>query len=218
MEPEPLPNNSKSEKINKNIMYEQNCGIWKTVVDFRFKIFASFLTLTSLLAVGFINTTGKNDKLVLSIIFAILGIVLTLTMWIMEFRNRVLYREALHFGTDLELDEQFSNGIMTRLVNSHKISTMKHFKDELWKNVRPKNIFKTALTQSKMFDIIFVVTFIFWLLLFFYTLFAYQISTTRQDEKEKIGIQKNCANTATEEIHKKSRDLAHYCGEATTCK
>lgn len=206
MDQDPLPNNSKLEQITKNSMYEQTCGIWKTLVDFRFKIFASFLTLTSLLAVGFVSTFGESNKLGLPITFAILGMVLTLTMWIIEYRNRVLYREALHFGKDLELDGKFSSGILTVMDDSWKKSTTNTFIKELRQNINPKNIFKTPLTQSKMFDIIFIVMFIVWFLVFFYTVFVSPISITKPDEREKLGIQKCCTITATEEIHKKGKD------------
>ena len=176
---EPLPDNSKSEQITKKSMYEQTCGIWKTLVDFRFKIFASFLTLTSLLAVGLVSTLGENNKQCLSIIFAILGVVLTLTMWIIEYRNRILYRAALHFGKHLESDEKFSSGILTVMDNSWENSTISTFRKEFWKNINPTTFFKTPLTQSKMFDVIFIVMFIVWFFVFLYTVFAPTIPTTQ---------------------------------------
>ena len=120
---------------------------WRFLVDVRFKMLGFFLTLITGLGIAF---TFSEDDAVRGVIY-IAGLVSSFSIWIMELRNRTLYRTILERGVELELLLKIIDGQYQRLQQSWKKDTKKGF----------------IFTQSNVIDTLCITIIILWLYVIF---------------------------------------------------
>lgn len=128
---------------NLRIEYPEVCANWRFLVDVRFKILGFFFTLITGLGIAF--TYSENDT-VKGVIF-IGGFVSIFSIYILELRNRTLYRTILRRGVYLESLLKIADGQFQGLNQSWKKDNKKGF----------------LLTQSHVIDTLFITLAIIWL-------------------------------------------------------
>lgn len=85
-------------------IYEQTCSTWRMLVDVRFKLFALVPT-ASLLSLATIFGGGDSTRLLsthMRLLFAILGLVVTVGLLIYELRNSQLHDDLISRGRKIE--------------------------------------------------------------------------------------------------------------------
>ena len=85
-------------------IYEQTCSTWRMLVDVRFKLFALVPT-ASLLSLATVFGGGDATKLLsprMRLLFAILGLVVTVGLLIYELRNSQLHDDLISRARKIE--------------------------------------------------------------------------------------------------------------------
>lgn len=85
-------------------IYEQTCSTWRMLVDVRFKLFA-FVPTASLLSLATIFGGGDATTLLspsLRLLFAVLGLVVTIGLLIYELRNSQLHDDLISRARKIE--------------------------------------------------------------------------------------------------------------------
>jgi hypothetical protein len=101
-------------------LYEQTCTTWRMLVDVRFKLFALVPTL-SLISLATVFGGGDATKYFspkLRLLFACLGLVVTLGLLIYELRNSQLHDDLISRGRKIE-DEL---GVDTGVFRGRKVA------------------------------------------------------------------------------------------------
>jgi hypothetical protein len=94
-------------------LYEQTCATWRMLVDVRFKLFALVPTL-SLISLATVFGGGDPTKYfspTLRLLFAILGLVVTLGLLIYELRNSQLHDDLISRGRKIEDELGVDTGV-----------------------------------------------------------------------------------------------------------
>lgn len=85
-------------------IYEQTCSTWRMLVDVRFKLFALVPT-ASLLSLATVFAGGDTTRLLsphIRLLFAVLGLVVTVGLLIYELRNSQLHDDLISRGRKIE--------------------------------------------------------------------------------------------------------------------
>jgi hypothetical protein len=101
-------------------LYEQTCTTWRMLVDVRFKLFALVPTL-SLISLATVFGGGDATKYFspkLRLLFACLGLLVTLGLLIYELRNSQLHDDLISRGRKIE-DEL---GVDTGVFRGRKVA------------------------------------------------------------------------------------------------
>jgi hypothetical protein len=106
--------------MDKKDFYSEIGTNYRYFLDWRHKLLAGYLVTVAGLAIAFSWALTNNTIKPLSWIILLLGLIITLVFWGLEFRNRDLYHVCQKAGSQIEQKEGIDNGqgIYTALDNS----------------------------------------------------------------------------------------------------
>lgn len=94
-------------------LYDQTCITWRTLIDVRFKLLALVptLSLISLATVFGIGDAAKHIFLQLRLLFAFLGLIVTIGLLIYDLRNSQLHDDLISRGRKIEDELGVDTGV-----------------------------------------------------------------------------------------------------------
>lgn len=113
-------NKLKTEIMEKKDVYNEIGTNYRYFLDWRHKVLAGYLVSVAGLAVGFSWSLTNSDTKPISWIILILGFVVSLIFWGLDYRNRDLYHVCQRAGAKMEDIENIKDGqgIYTALEES----------------------------------------------------------------------------------------------------
>lgn len=103
----------------KDVFYIELGTNFRYFLSWRSKLLAGYLVSIAGLAIGF-SWTHINGEKPFSYIILLLGVVVALMFWALDYRNRGLYRACQKAGSNIEKSEQIKNGVYTVLEGLRK--------------------------------------------------------------------------------------------------
>jgi hypothetical protein len=106
--------------MDRKDFYNEVGTNYRYFLDWRHKLLAGYLVTVAGLAIAFSWALTNNTITPLSWMILLLGLIITLVFWGLEFRNRDLYHVCQKAGSQIEQKEGIDNGqgIYTALDNS----------------------------------------------------------------------------------------------------
>lgn len=106
--------------MKKTNVYNEIGTNYRYFLDWRHKLLAGYLVTVAGLAVGFSWSLTNSDTKQISWIILIVGFIITLVFWGLDYRNRDLYHMCQRAGAKLEKNEGIKDGwgIYTALEES----------------------------------------------------------------------------------------------------
>ncbi len=96
--------------MEKKDVYNEIGTNYRYFLDWRHKLLAGYLVSVAGLAVGFSWSLTNNDTKPISWIILILGFIVSLVFWGLDYRNRDLYHICQRAGAKMEEIENFKDG------------------------------------------------------------------------------------------------------------
>lgn len=139
-----------SDDINLDFLkteYTEAGDNWRFLVGLRFRLLTIFVTLVSVLFSGYFFVILNSNYPIIRYLIIVIGIIITISIWILEIRNRDLYRACINRGRDIEGHFGINDGQCSKIMNCYSRK------------------FNLLVTHSRGLDIIYVLILSGWVVL-----------------------------------------------------
>ena len=107
--------------MRKKDVYNEVGVNYRYFLDWRHKILAGYLVTVAALAIGFSWAITNYELKPHSWILLMLGVIISIVFWLLDYRNRHLYHTCQEVGAKIEASEGIldGQGIYSELMNSN---------------------------------------------------------------------------------------------------